>query len=305
MPTIKHLNTPNSKTLKTLSAVGLIALSSACLNVVADEQCKDFPISKFDALKVFGDTHVKLQLSTQESTQESTQNSVHVCTDSDFIDKVIVKNSGDTLHIGPKKHTRGIFIWSTNDNHEIRAELTTSSLDAIDISGNSTIDLPNLTQENMRHDHFNIHLSGSSKLTAQSINSDNLQLDLSGSSKAKFKTLTNQSTELKLSGSSRVDLENLNSNTLHGRLSGSSDIELHRQGQGKDLQLHLSGASNFDMPEYRIQSASIEASGASRAELNVGKYLDARASGGSRIQYRGKPDTKIHRSGGASISQQN
>lgn len=84
-------------------------------------------------------------------------------------------------------------------------------------------------------------------------------------------------------------------------LSGASTLDI--TGKGKDLDADLSGASRLHAFEFETETASVDASGASRAEVSVTKELNVKASGASRIRYRGNPSLSTDTSGASSVEE--
>jgi hypothetical protein len=68
----------------------------------------------------------------------------------------------------------------------------------------------------------------------------------------------------------------------------------------KDLQLELSGASEFEGFSLETENAFLNLSGASDCELFVNEILDIEASGASKIRYKGNPAKLITNLSGAS-----
>lgn len=82
--------------------------------------------------------------------------------------------------------------------------------------------------------------------------------------------------------------------------SGGSDASL--KGNATRLTIDASGGS--DINAYRLSSdiCRIHSSGGSDVNVTVSKSIDAHASGGSDIYYKGSPgETKISKSGGSDI----
>ena len=86
-------------------------------------------------------------------------------------------------------------------------------------------------------------------------------------------------------------------------VSGASDVRL--SGSGGDLILDASGASSVDLADYPVGAATIEASGASSATVNVSGELNVEASGASKVRYLGSPTLgTVDSSGGSSVEPQ-
>ena len=133
-----------------------------------------------------------------------------------------------------------------------------------------------------------------------------------------FKTLD----KLTASGASDVRVDGtIKANSLTINLSGASDFKgaieatdliINQSGAsdatvtgGKagSIKVDVSGASDFNGYDLMAESCYAEASGASEISINVSKELSARASGASRVSYRGSGVvTSVKSSGASSIN---
>ena len=127
--------------------------------------------------------------------------------------------------------------------------------------------------------------------------------------------------QLTASGGSDVFIENaLKSDRLNMNLSGGSDLhgkmtvgelaitqsggsDVYLSGSTTRLTVHVSGGSDFHGYDLSSNDCRAEASGGSDAYLVVNKALDASASGGSDIHYKGSVTGVVsHASGSGSVS---
>jgi hypothetical protein len=83
-------------------------------------------------------------------------------------------------------------------------------------------------------------------------------------------------------------------------VSGASKLTL--DGSGRYMELDVSGASRADLADFVVEGADVQASGASRATVNVTDRLDADASGASHVEYLGDPILFSRTSGASDIS---
>ncbi len=84
--------------------------------------------------------------------------------------------------------------------------------------------------------------------------------------------------------------------------SGASTVRL--DGQAGSLDVVASGASTADLEDFAAADVRVEASGASRAVVNVNGRLDAEASGASSVRYVGEPTSvNLDTSGASSIEE--
>ncbi len=92
-------------------------------------------------------------------------------------------------------------------------------------------------------------------------------------------------------------------NSLHLRQSGSSDSKI--SGRAAFLDIDISGASDVKAFDLRSDVCNAKASGASDISITVNKEISAEASGSSDISYRGSGVTKNVRTSGSSSLRKN
>ncbi len=123
-----------------------------------------------------------------------------------------------------------------------------------------------------------LNLSGATTGNVSGFNSDAaLNIDVSGASTLRGDIRA---------GNTRVDA------------SGASTVRL--AGQAGTLDVVASGASTADLEDFAAADVRVEASGASRAVVNVNGRLDAEASGASSVRYVGEPTSVNSDTSGAS-----
>jgi len=112
-------------------------------------------------------------------------------------------------------------------------------------------------------------------------------LELSGACKANVIGFDNESITMKLNGASRGRV-NADYEEVSIDLEGASVLLM--VGKADILEANLSGASKLSAYEFRVENVSVNASGASKAEVYAKDYLTAGSSGFSKITYRGQPN---------------
>jgi hypothetical protein len=133
-------------------------------------------------------------------------------------------------------------------------------------------------------------------ITATDLNS----IDISGASYLSISgALKGEELKLDISGASEVKgIVNLNKLSLD--ISGASVARL--SGSAKDGQIEASGACKVNSYELSLDKCKVSSSGASDIRVTVNDELNASASGGSNIYYKGAGVAKVlDTSGGASI----
>lgn len=91
--------------------------------------------------------------------------------------------------------------------------------------------------------------------------------------------------------------------TLSLKASGSSDFKI--SGKATDIKLDVSGASDVKGYNLVAENADLDVSGASDVKITVNKKLSAEASGVSKIYYKGNPQIVKEKSSGVSTIRSN
>ena len=109
--------------------------------------------------------------------------------------------------------------------------------------------------------------------------------------------------EISVSSAAQVELQ-IDSEDLLVDASSAGDVVL--EGKSKKLEVECSSAADVDA--YKLESEIVDASASSGAsiKINVTKELDAQASSGGTIRYRGNPvKTNSDSSSGGSVKKSN
>ncbi len=126
-------------------------------------------------------------------------------------------------------------------------------------------------------------------------------LDASGASRASVTGFrSDKNTQLNVSGASEIrgDME---TGDLAADASGGSTLRL--TGRGSAIRASASGASTIDLRDFTAGDADVDASGASRIELNTSGTLNAKASGASTVHYAGDTTLgQVDESGASTVS---
>jgi len=126
----------------------------------------------------------------------------------------------------------------------------------------------------------------------------------SGASKATVRGFRNQNAlDLDVSGASTATIE-VDAERVGIDFSGASTVTL--TGKAKRLEGEISGATTLRGYDLSVEQAQLEASGASRAMVNVSGRLAANASGASSISYKGSTSSiQANTSGASSVRREN
>lgn len=188
---------------------------------------------------------------------------------------VVVKQKGNTLHIGMKNGYNYRFVHHHGDCG-LKAIVHFKEMKQITASGASEVDMEGLYDA--RSQNMKISLSGASSFEGAVLNAGNLNLSLSGASS--------------------LEGEMSDVNRLVADLSGASEMEL--KGNGNDAEMDLSGASRAGMYEFPVKNFVGTLSGASEACLTVTETFSGSASGASTIRVKGHPKVLSVKESGAS-----
>lgn len=104
---------------------------------------------------------------------------------------------------------------------------------------------------------------------------------------------------LHATGASSIRLD-VDAPSLEADITGASDMTI--RGSTKDISVDCSGASKFRGFELMTESADVDASGASHAEVFASVKLEADASGASNIKYKGNASVNRSESGASNVS---
>jgi hypothetical protein len=188
-------------------------------------------------------------------------------------DSIKFKKQGDTLVIGRKGLTSLLLFRA-----RLRAVITMPELRELVLTGAS-----------------------SGKVTGFRSGND-LSLDLSGASHLEMASMAAGGVSIKACGASNLSGDIKTSRTLSFDVSGASRVEL--TGNGDSARLEVSGASQARLASFSLNDSKVNMSGASSANLNVGRSLDICLSGASRLEYSGSPSLReVSISGGSTLKQ--
>jgi hypothetical protein len=194
-------------------------------------------------------------------------------------------------------------------SHAIDLYLTQSNTEAVAVSASEEKyrDRIKTTVENgvlkiwFDSEGWNVWNSGNKKLKAYVSIKEIDQLTASGACDVIVDgVLRSNSLEVNLSGASdlRATLE---VGTLNMTQSGASDANL--SGRAGSLKIGVAGASTFKAFDLSTENCQAHASGASDIRITVTKELNAKASGASKIQYKGDGVIReMHSSGASSVN---
>ncbi|PWJ57255.1 putative autotransporter adhesin-like protein [Dyadobacter jejuensis] len=124
-------------------------------------------------------------------------------------------------------------------------------------------------------------------------------VEFSGAVDADINGFDNLSTlQLKLTSASECTFDGY-AGSIQMDLSGASELKL--KGTSEVLNGKLSGASELHAVDYPVKSVILDLSGASEAYVWALDDLDIKASGASKVRYKGSPSISQDVSGSSSV----
>ncbi len=252
---------------------GRVLVMTAMVSLVApvalaETVAKTYPVKDFAQFIVGGNTFVEI---SQDGTEY-----LRVEADAEVMKRLKVDQSGNRVSVWVKSDSN-FFDWFGSSNDPVRITLHVKQLEYLEISGGAKATLGDLQGEK-----FHANASGAGNINFAGLNAKFVQMDLSGAA--------------------NVHINSVNSQEQKFDLSGASKMEIQAASNTQELHVGASGASNFQARRLIAKRAYLGASGASHAEATVTEFLDANASGASRIDYYGKPKVKSDSSGASNVS---
>lgn len=116
-------------------------------------------------------------------------------------------------------------------------------------------------------------------------------------------TIKGDKLEINVSSAADVDVT-IDMNEVAASVSSSGDLEL--KGRTKYLDISASSAGGVDAFDLESENVKVRASSAGGAKVVATKEIDARASSGGSIRYRGNPErSQTDSSSGGSVRKSN
>jgi hypothetical protein len=170
----------------------------------------------------------------------------------------------------------------------------------LSLSGASSLS----TTSSFKPQTFKGQVSGASSVSGLDIECESAKISLSGASNISLKgkvnladyefsgactAIINQdiiNLSVECSGATKMDLTG-SITDMEAEISGATSVKL--RGTGNHMEVEVTGASKLNAIEFIVNDAEIDASGVSKAIVNVQKSLEAEVSGGSSVEYKGTP----------------
>lgn len=215
--------------MKTLSFIKpaflcFIAVAIGTLSLKA-QSTKNVAVSNFSEVSV----SAGIQLLITQGSSESAK----IVANSDVIDEVVVKISGNSVKVGWKEN------WGFNNSHKNRSAkvyITYKKLNSISASSGSSIK----TENPLRTDHLSASVSSGASIDAK-ISCSDLELETSSGASA---ALTGTATNMKLESSSGSSVNAVDLTTEYTRANTSSGADV-KINVTKALETTTSSGSNI------------------------------------------------------------
>lgn len=124
-------------------------------------------------------------------------------------------------------------------------------------------------------------------------------LEMSGDCDGEIIGFDNNEITIKVTGESELYVD-VNPRELEMELTGAAEVEVY--GSTREATIELLGASNFKGFGFTAQRISIDAVGASKAEVYGEEEIEIDAAGVSKVRYRGTNNVRVSKAGVTSVS---
>jgi hypothetical protein len=181
--------------------------------------------------------------------------------------------------------------------------------DKRDVKGFTSVDVRGVFQvEIVSGKDFSVEVQADDNilpLIETNVSGSTLQIDLKDKASTRSDMVVRISApnieRVETTGAAKVTASGIKNDSFSISTTGASKVYL--TGETASLDIDVTGASLVDAEQLNATIANIQASGASKINVNVSGELHSEASGASRIVYSGDPKTiDNHQSGASSIS---
>jgi len=181
--------------------------------------------------------------------------------------------------------------------------------DKRDVKGFTSVDVSGVFQvEIVAGKDFSVEVQADDNilpLIETNVSGSTLQIDLKDKASTRSDMVVRISApnieRVETTGATKVTASGIKNDSFSISTTGASKVYL--TGETASLDIDVTGASLVDAEQLNAAIANIQASGASKINVNVSGELHSEASGASRIVYSGDPRTvDNHQSGASSIS---
>lgn len=227
-----------------------------------------------------------------------------------------VVNGKLQLYLDTKNMTKKTWLGIKNKMgaNTLEARITTDRMESLEVSGVAEVSVDGKFNE----DHFELDLSGASKVEGLEVSGNSLDLEVSGVSKLIMPYAHFSESNLDASGAASValdgdlgdvdaDLSGTSSVSMSGNysrfdvdLSGTASLTV--SGKANSLDVDASGAGSLKAQELVAGNVSVSGSGATNIVVCPTEKISIDISGASRLRYaKGAATEMISVSRGSSI----
>ncbi len=212
-------------------------------------------------------------------TQRSGKPTVKAFVSDNVAEILEVKVSGNTLNI---RFKRG---YNVNNNRKtFRIELSSPTLESIDIAGSGGVKVGPLTT-----DRLSVDVSGSGDIDCSNVTSKGpVRISISGSGDIDIARLQSSDLTARVTGSGDLDINGITTGDVNAKITGSGGITL--KGNGTDAVHTVTGSGNIEAKDLHTANVVAYITGSGDITCYASKYLKADVSGSGTINYAGKPD---------------
>ncbi len=276
---------------KILATVAVLFIG---ITIFAQTTTKSFVANAFNGISAGGVYEIELIKAAAESVVVEADKEIMPYVEVKVVKGILTFNLDNVRMPARLKHDMG----------PIKAKVTMKEeLASLTLSGASNF----YTASVFSPKNFNVQISGASNAKGLNIVSEVAVIKVSGASTINIRGKANDGS-YEFSGAS-VAIINQDISKLSIEGSGATKLEFTGKvvsadiecsgatytkliGECDTMNAEISGASKFDAFGFRVNSMIIEVMGVSSAKVFVEKSIEAEASGGSSIVYKGSPVVK-------------
>jgi hypothetical protein len=236
------------------AAMLAVALSSGAQAALADDSISESRSVDARTVKVELDGVISIKV------KQGPVAGLTIYGEPEAIKKVVVEQSGETLHIGTKKMNTINF----GNKRELRAELTLPTLRALTSGGVGATEVSGFSGDSLR---LALEGAGSVKVDAQYRNLD-----------------------VRLGGVGGMTVNGGNSDNVELQLNGAGRIEII--GQAKQLHASLGGVGSLDAEQLRADAIDVNMTGLGSATVYAKTSANLKLTGMGSAKVYGNPTSR-------------
>ncbi|MDD2539015.1 MAG: DUF2807 domain-containing protein [Bacteroidales bacterium] len=264
-----------------------------CTAVLAQKESlekRKFQVEAFSGVELSGVINA--------TVEQSHAHSLSIETYSDVFEYLHVKVKNGILQIGFKNGGLPRSIQRKYRNLDISCKVTLPELKDIEMSGVTKL----YVKDGFKTSAMNIELSGVSKAELKYLECNDLDIEVSGVCELRMNGQADQ-LDLEISGASKGFF------VFDGKTITFADIDISGSGyaslQGKAIRssLNISGAADFNGPEFEVETMRAVVSGVGKAQVRVLGSLEPEVSGAAKLRYNKNASLKnVNTSGAAHLT---